>query len=65
MTGQLNTNESQTYLIASFNEQDFQPVTSVPFVSTRLTDGSDTGYEGFAEVLVHHPEPPYYHQGIM
>ena len=46
-------------------DQEFTDVTSVPSGNTWLTDGSVTGYDGLAEILVYHPEPPYNHQVLV
>ncbi|MBC8400561.1 MAG: hypothetical protein H8E14_03635 [Candidatus Marinimicrobia bacterium] len=43
----------------------FEDVTSIPTGATWITDSQELGYEGSAEVLVYHPEPPYNHQVIV
>ena len=43
----------------------FDDVTSIPTNATWITDSQELGYEGTAEVLVYHPEPPYNHQVIV
>ncbi|MFH1853069.1 MAG: hypothetical protein ABIA75_12065 [Candidatus Neomarinimicrobiota bacterium] len=43
----------------------FDDVKSIPANATWITATQELGYEGSAEVLVYHPEPPYNHQVIV